>query len=190
VLSSKRLQKHPPHKLERDIVFVGLSIVAALFILYSGILESFLALTDQIHFLGSFIAGLFFTSAFTIAPASVAIAKLAATVPPFTLAFFAALGAMVGDLLIFLFIRDSLVDDIKALIDIPEYRKIRHVFRMRIFRWVVPLVGALIIVSPLPDEIGLAMMGFSRVKTSVMMPITFVLNFIAVLLIIGLVNIF
>jgi hypothetical protein len=182
--------KHSPQKIRRDLFLVVLSIIFAAVILQTGILEFFLNSTQQIEMLGSFIAGIFFTSVFTIAPASVAIAKLAATVPPLTLAFFGAFGAMIGDLIIFLFIRDSLADDIMSLIHIPEYRKVRHVFRMRMFRWVVPLIGALIIVSPLPDELGLAMMGMSKVRTSVMLPVTFILNFIAILLVIGLVNVF
>ncbi|OGG78335.1 hypothetical protein A3A36_01445 [Candidatus Kaiserbacteria bacterium RIFCSPLOWO2_01_FULL_52_12b] len=55
------------------------------------------------------------------------------------------------------------------------------IFRPRLFKWLIPFVGALIIASPLPDEAGLAMMGLSKMKTSVFIPISFALNFLGIL---------
>ena len=49
-----------------------------------------------------------------------------------------------------------------------------------LFRFMTPLLGVLIIASPLPDEIGLALLGFSRAKTFQILPIAFIMNFIGI----------
>ena len=54
---------------------------------------------------------------------------------------------------------------------------------LRIFRWLIAFLGALIIASPLPDELGLTMMGFSKIKTSLFIPISFLLNSLGILII-------
>lgn len=57
------------------------------------------------------------------------------------------------------------------------------IFRLRIFRWSIAFLGALVIASPLPDELGLMMLGFSKIKTSFFVPISFLLNFLGILVI-------
>ena len=47
----------------------------------------------------------------------------------------------------------------------------------------MPLTGAIIIASPLPDELGLAMMGLSRVPIAAFIPISYTMNFLGILLI-------
>ena len=50
-------------------------------------------------------------------------------------------------------------------------------------RWFLMGVGALIIALPLPDEIGLVMMGLSRMKARHLIPISFVLNSLGIALV-------
>jgi hypothetical protein len=189
VVTKTRLRKKHSHpKIARDLLIIVVSVILALFLVKGGAIEYFISLIQGQVFLGSFIAGIFFTSLFTIAPASIALAKISLTASPLLVAFWGALGAMIGDLLLFLFIRDSLAEDLLELIKNPEYKRIRGVFKLRLFRWFIPLLGALVIISPLPDELGLALMGFSKVKTKVMLPLTFALNFLGILLIFAIAN--
>jgi hypothetical protein len=176
-------QKHSNKKLVRDLFIVAISIFIAVEILQLGIINSIVLTTGKLQYLSSFVAGLFFTSAFTLAPASVALAEIAKTTSPYVVALWGGLGAMIGDLIMFLFIRDSLAEDISMLLKHPYYKKITAIFRLRLFRRWVPFLGALVIASPLPDEIGLAMMGLSRVSLPLMLPITFVMNFLGILLV-------
>ncbi|KKR47070.1 MAG: hypothetical protein UT80_C0011G0001, partial [Parcubacteria group bacterium GW2011_GWC1_40_13] len=60
-------------------------------------------------------------------------------------------------------------------------KRLFSIFRPKLFKWLIPFIGALIIASPLPDEAGLAMMGLSKMKTSVFIPISFALNFLGIL---------
>jgi hypothetical protein len=46
--------------------------------------------------------------------------------------------------------------------------------------WLLPLVGAIIIASPLPDEPGVAMLGISKIRRWVFTVVVFFLNTIGV----------
>jgi hypothetical protein len=48
---------------------------------------------------------------------------------------------------------------------------------------VLPVVGAVIIASPLPDELGLALLGFSRIDRRYFFAISYTMNFIGIVLI-------
>lgn len=90
----------------------------------------------------------------------------------------AGLGAVIGDLLIFLFVRNRLSNNFFSFLrlrlkgnDVAD--KLSENGFTRIF---LPIIGAAVIASPLPDEIGVAMMGASRIKKRYFIPISYALN--------------
>lgn len=169
--------------LVRDLAIVALSVFAAVVLLESGVFAYLLIRFQEFRFIGSFVAGVFFTSIFTVAPATVIIVEIAKSgTPLWELAVFGGLGAMIGDLVIFRFVRDRISVDISTLI---QDRKGRwgKIFRLRSFKWVAAFFGAVVIASPLPDEAGLALMGFSKIKTVFFLPLSFVLNSAGILVI-------
>lgn len=168
--------------LIRDLAVVALSIFVAINLAESGAIERFLARTEGIAFLESFIVGMFFTSVFTTAPSIVALFEISQSTPLWEVAIFGALGAMIGDLLIFRFVRDRISQDIVELMRGKRGRWLR-VLKLKSFRWVAALSGGIIIASPLPDELGLTLLGFSKIKTKYFLPISFVFNSIGILII-------
>ncbi|OHA33175.1 MAG: hypothetical protein A2928_03100 [Candidatus Taylorbacteria bacterium RIFCSPLOWO2_01_FULL_45_15b] len=170
-------------RLKRDLFWVGVSIVFAIFLIKLGVLEEFLAATSGVKILASFIAGIFFTSVFTIAPASIALAELATSTNIYMVAFYGALGAMLGDLIIFFFIRDVFAVDLNGALMHSRFKKFARYLHLGFMRWAAPLLGALIIASPLPDELGLSLMGAAHMKTRYLIPVSFAFNFIGVLII-------
>ena len=94
-----------------------------------------------------------------------------------------AIGSVIGDLIIFRFVRDRISDDFIALFQQVKIKRLVHILHLEIFRFLTPFIGALLVASPLPDEIGLAMMGISKIKTRYFIPISYFLNFIGILLI-------
>jgi hypothetical protein len=171
------------YNLRRDIFLIGLSIVGTIFIVKYGFLDFILSASQGWTILSSFIAGLFFTSVFTISPASIAIAHLAQSIDPVTLALWGALGSMLGDLVIFSFIRDVFAEDIKGAIKASRFKRLLGSTHFGFLRWFGPILGALVIISPLPDELGLGLMGISRMKIRYLIPLAFVLNFIGIYII-------
>ncbi len=169
--------------IKEDIIAVGVSVLLAWFLISSGALSSFLASTDAGRIFESFVIGIFFTSAFTLAPAAIFLAELSQTISPWAVALFGALGAMCGDLILFLFIRDRLASDIEALFPKSAVHHFLNSFHLGFWKWLAPILGALIIASPLPDEFGISLLGLSRVRVAVLLPVAFVMNFLGILLI-------
>ena len=177
-------RKHSRSRLRRDVAIIFLSVIVAILLVKTDALKSVLRSAEEIKILSSFIVGLFFTSVFTTPVSIVALGEISLTTPLFLVAFFGACGAVVGDLIIFLFIKDSLTEDVNELLKMSHsYRRLHHIFKFRIFRFLTIFLGALIIASPLPDELGLAMMGISKMKLSVFVPVSFIMNFLGILLI-------
>jgi len=167
-----------------DVLIIVISIIVAAVLVRTDILTNVLASTKGFQFLGSFIAGLFFTSIFTTAPAIATLGEIARFNSILPVALAGAMGAVVGDLLIFRFIRDRFSEHLLELFGHQHTgKRIRALFRLRLFRWVSLFVGGLIIASPLPDELGISLFGFSKAKTSWFVPLSFTFNFIGIVLI-------
>src|SRR3989344_4182601 len=168
--------------LLRDVGIIALSVLLAVFLYSSGTLQILVNKTETLPFLGSFLAGIFFVSIFTAAPATAAFAVLAQSEPLISLALIGGLGALLGDYLIFRFVKSNLSEDLMYLMHKIDPERIK-IFRSKIFGWLIPFIGALIIASPLPDEIGLVMLGLSKIKTAVFLPLSFALNSIGIFII-------
>lgn len=178
--AQKKLHRAKMGNLWRDLVIIALGILITLLLVKMGALGKILTATQEQAYIGSFIAGIFFTSVFTLAPASIALAVVSHYTSAYTVAMWGALGAMMGDLLLFLFIRDIFADDIEGIAVVRKWKKVLMRPHLGFFRFLMPIVGALIIASPLPDELGLALLGFSRTKTIFILPITFAMNYIGI----------
>jgi uncharacterized membrane protein YdjX (TVP38/TMEM64 family) len=100
-----------------------------------------------------------------------------------TLAAYGAFGAMLGDVAIFFFIKDVFSEDVRGAIKASRFKRILSKTHFSFLRWFGPLVGALVIASPLPDEIGLSLMGVSKMKVRYLIPMTLVMNFVGIYLI-------
>lgn len=169
------------NNLMRELAIIVFSIIIAVIMVKTGVLKSLFVSTQEIKFIGSFIAGIFFTSIFSAAPATVVLAEIAQSNSIFWVAFFGGIGALVGDLVIFRFIKDTLAEDFNRLIKKIKSERLATIFRLKLFKWLIPFLGALVVASPLPDELGLMMMGLSKMKTSLFVPLSFLLNFLGIL---------
>lgn len=176
-----------PYKARRhfihDLGVVAISIVVAILLAKSGIISELLARTAGSEILGALIAGFFFTSMFTTPPAIVALGQISVENSLWITALVGATGAVLGDFILFRFFRDEVAQDLQYLAKVTHVNRVAHIFHLQLFRWVMPFVGALIIASPLPDELGLAMLGLSRISTKKFFPITFIFNFIGIVII-------
>ena len=167
--------------LTEDIVIVILSIFAAVVLVETQILTRLLASAQEYKLFGSFFAGLFFTSIFTTTPSIVALGEISQMQPVLHVAFLGALGALIGDLIIFRFIKDRLSDHLMEMMKhqiAGTKLKFRH--HLTFFRYVTFFIGALIIASPLPDEIGIGLLGLSKMNMKWFVPVAFIGNFIGI----------
>lgn len=170
--------------LLHDVLLIVISISVAVALTKTGVLAKVLTSTEELEFLGSFIAGLFFTSVFTTAPAIVTLGEIARANSILPVALFGAAGAVIGDLVIFRFVRDTLAEHVLELVRHRNRgRRIQVLFKRKLFRWLSFFVGGLIIASPLPDELGIGLFGFSNMKMLWFVPLSFFFNFFGIVLI-------
>lgn len=159
-----------------DIIFLSISIIFAFYILEAGIAHEFILSLGGLELLGVFIAGMFFTSIFTTAPSIILLGQFAETTPLLVLATFGGLGAVIGDYVIFRFVRDRMAEDLKYLLSFKVSSRFLRIFKTKLFHFFIPFIGAIIIASPFPDEIGIAMLGFSKIETRFFIILSFLLN--------------
>lgn len=129
------------------------------------------------------IVGFFFTSVLTVAPAAVALGEFSQDMPLLLVAGVGALGSVLADLIIFRLFRDHVADDIRALLYAGGVRKLSVLRRSKLMRRTLSVLGALIIASPLPDEIGIALMGASRMKPQTFIMVAYAMNALGILLV-------
>jgi hypothetical protein len=132
----------------------------------------------KLGYFGAFLAGIMFPSTFTFVPATTAIVLLAGTeLNPVVVALTAASGAMIGDYLILRFVEEKVAYELKpiaARLGIPSL--ISYLQYRRQTNWLVRVLGAVIVASPGPDEIGIGMMGVSRISRKWFLVICYMLN--------------
>lgn len=168
-------------KLVEDAALTFLSVLVAFTLVKTGLIGDFLSKIRAFDVIGSFVAGAFFTSVFTVAPATVILGEIARSNLLWLTALVGATGAMLGDLVVFRFFRDRLAEDFLFLFGKPKSQRLKFAAHSRVFKWIMPLFGALIIASPLPDELGLALFGITKTKLRIFIPLSFAMNFFGIL---------
>lgn len=176
---SRRKQKS---HLGKNIVIVLAGVLVAVLLDATGVFDSILEITAEGRLISSFIAGLFFTSFLTTAPAILALGKIgAASTSLLPVALIGGLGALIGDLLIFSLVKNEIANDARNIICHSASKRIAGICTGRIFRFLTPVLGALIIASPIPDEVGLSLLGFSRVPLKIFIPLSYIMNTLGIL---------
>lgn len=169
-----------------NLTFLGISVILAIFLSCYEPSHTLLLHLGQLGYVGAFFGGVLFVSTFTVAIGAVILLVLAEFLSPIEIGLVAGLGAVMGDLLIFRFIQDNMVGEITHLFSkIDKKHRVRHLFHSKYFSWTLPVVGAIIIASPLPDEIGVSLMGISRMNTAQFLTLTFILNAIGIFLVVS-----
>ncbi len=141
--------------------------------------EQFQYLLHHLHgwgYLGAFIAGILYVLSFTAALSIVILISLAEQYSPLEVALLAGLGAVIGDMIIFRFVRDKLKDEMTILYKMFGGNHVTKLLNTPYFGWMTPLIGALIIASPGPDEIGVSLLGLSKMSQTAFMGVSFFLN--------------
>jgi len=160
----------------KNTTLLILGLIILFYFADSHIVQTTISKIGELGYLGAFLTGIFFVSTFTVVPAMYVLYVLADKLNPLEVAIWAGLGALLGDYLIFRFLKDRIFEELK-----PIFLKLGGSYLVRIFRtpyfaWFVPLVGAAIIASPFPDEAGIGILGLSKLKNWQFILLSFFLN--------------
>jgi uncharacterized membrane protein YdjX (TVP38/TMEM64 family) len=170
----------------KNFTLLIVSFVFAYFLSEYEPFHSFLLNLGDYGYIGAFIAGILFVSTFTVATGAVILLVLAEKLSPLEIGLIAGLGAVLGDFAIFRFIKDNLVEEAREIYNkIDSKHHITKILHTKYFGWTLPVVGAVIIASPFPDEIGVSLMGISKMKTYQFLILSFLLNALGIFLIVS-----
>ena len=169
----------------RNLAILFLGIIFSIFLSRYEPFHNLLLNLGEFGYIGAFIAGLLFVISFTASTGAVILFVLAERLSPLELGLIAGLGAVVGDFTIFRFVKDNLIEEVKPLYQRFGGNHLNHVLHSKYFHWTLPVIGAILIASPLPDEIGVSLMGISKMKTYQFLIISLILNFIGIFLIVS-----
>lgn len=149
--------------------------------LKTGYMHNLIGNVLPFRFIAEILAGVFYTS-FLTSPLSLGmLVVLGESNNPVITAMLAGLGAILGDLLIIKIFRDRLSSDFKFLSKrIGQGTNFLKRFHLD---FIIPFIGAIIVASPLPDELGLIMLGVSKLKYGQIALLSYVLNTAGILLI-------
>lgn len=133
--------------------------------------------------LGVFIAGIMFTSFFTTAPAIALLALLSADFNPLVLGLVGGLGSLVGDWVILRVFEEKIAYELQPLVKKFGLGAFLRKIRRKKERERTLLLGMLVIISPLPDELGVALLGLSKFPAIQLFTIIYILNALGIMVI-------
>jgi len=161
-----------------------LSVILAFVLLFTGTFEIIISHLSQYGIFGGLVAGLLFPFTFTSASAGVFLVELGRFYNPLLIALIAGIGAMVSDLLMFRFLKEGIVDEIKligkVLLSIPTLQRMENLTKKKVWLWGIPFVASVLIASPLPDEIGIALFSMINFRPRYLSAISYLLNTIGI----------
>jgi hypothetical protein len=153
------------HWKYKNTALLCLSLIIFFLLAKHPLVDSSIKYIGNFGYLGAFFVGILFVSIFTVAPAGAVLFHLADKLNPLGIALAAGTGGVVGDYLIMKYLKDKVFYELKPVFMNHGGKPLKKLFKTPYFAWIVPIVGALIIMSPFPDEVGLGLLGMSKVKT-------------------------
>ncbi len=178
----KRIKNRHRHHHYKNIALVLAGILCAWLLSRAEGFHEILLHFGGFGYLGAFVAGLLFVSTFTLPTGYLLLLIFAEKYSAIEIGIIAGLGAVLVDTLIFRSFRGQLVDELKDLDTRFGGSHLKHLLHTKYFSWSLPFLGAIIIASPLPDELGISLLGLSKMNTSQFMVVSFIMNFLGIIL--------
>ncbi|MCB0070665.1 MAG: hypothetical protein KDE20_04370 [Caldilineaceae bacterium] len=170
----------------KNMTYLLLGVLYAFALFRSPSFRMFLTGLGEFGYIGAFVGGMLFVSTFTFSIGTAILVTLTKSLHPVEIGLIAGMGAVAGDYLVFQFVRDrGVVSEVQHFFSYVGGRHLMHLFHTKYFAWTLPVVGAIIIASPLPDELGVSLMGISRMKPRNFLLLSLFLNSIGIFLIVS-----
>lgn len=177
-----------------NLILLGISIVVAITLMYFGIFELLLGRLGNFGYIGAFIAGILFPITFTSPIAAVALFYLGEHYNFLTIAGMGAVGAVLGDVIIFHFIKGGIMTEIEEIREEykeahpvhghrERHRELVKLFHSKPFHALALFLGAIFILAPGPDEFGIAIFASYNVDMRKFIPLSLALNAVSVLIV-------
>lgn len=160
-----------------------ISVLVAIVLSQNETFKNWLLNLGSLEYIGALLAGMIFVSSFTAAISIVVIGIMAQNINPIALGLIGGVGAVIGDYLIFKLVRSHLQDELSMLFGKEGTSYVKTVLRSRYIAWMLPLLGVAIIASPLPDELGVSLLGIAQISEARFILISYISNAVGILMI-------
>lgn len=160
----------------KHTTWIIIGLIVFILLLDTSFMTTILGFVGSLAYLGAFLSGLLFVSLFTAVPAVILLLSFA-DLNILVVALIAALGAMIGDYLILRYVEYEVAYELKPLayrFGIPQ--TVGYLQGRKSTLGLVRLLGAGIIASPLPDEIGIGLLGMSKMRRPAFLAVCYLLN--------------
>lgn len=162
---------------------VFISVLLAIILAQNQIFKDWLLHLGSLEYIGALLAGMLFVSSFTAAISIVVIGIMAENLNPMALGLIGGVGAVIGDYLIFKLVRSHLQGELAMLFGKDGTSYVKTLIRSRYIAWMLPIIGVFIIASPLPDEMGVSLLGISKISEAKFILISYISNAVGILMI-------
>ncbi len=173
-------REHHKKHTYTNLLLLALGIAATFILAKTPAFASLLLSLGHFAYLGAFVAGVLFVCTPTTTIGALMLVILSKQIPILPLCLTAGFGAVAADLAMFHFVRDDLFVELEDIYNQMHGRKLSHIFHSKLFRWTLPVIGAVIIASPLPDELGVGLMGISKLSAWRFSLLSWVLNSVGI----------
>ena len=161
-------------KIENFVLLI-VSIVIAYFLLNSIEIRSFIDEIGRYIYLLVFAIGFFFDYGFLTAPCISILYLISKKIDPLSIAMIASLSATISNLLIFSFVKFSLVTEIELMAKEMNI-KTKKLKINKSWSFLIPAISGFLIASPLPDEINASLFESVEYDISKTLIISYVFN--------------
>jgi len=164
-------------------------VVITLNLVETEIFSQFLMRLGDYGYLSAFVAGMMFSSTFTITIGGLILLALVGKLSAIEIGLIAGLGAMFNDFLMLKFVKSELKKELCDLYNTMDKELcLEEKLHLKYLTWTMPIIGGLIMISPLPDEIGVGLLGLSKMKTYKFALISYCLHTTGIILLVSLVS--
>lgn len=159
-----------------DFLIIIFVIFLSFLLVFTNIEETILSNFENHKWVAYLLGGVFSVNFITAFPAYAFLTKVVTPDNFYLILFCLAIGSLIGDLLIFNFVKFRLIESLLHLFDHNPFvlKIVRN--KNKWIRGILLLTGFFIIASPFPDELAVLLIGFAHLKNKYFIPISFLLN--------------
>lgn len=165
-------------------MILALSIVGAFVLSQQGFFRNGLLSLGVFGYLGAFMGGILFTSSFTVFFSLAILTTLSGELSLIPMVLIAGFGALVGDHIFLRFFKDEIIKDLEPIYEQFGGSHLHKILHTKYFTWTLPVIGAAIIATPLPNEIGISLLSLGNMSRPKFLLISYCLNTLGILIIV------
>ena len=163
------------------LLLLLLTFIIAYFIFRGRAYLPFHNTLQSLGYVGNFIVGIFFSYGFTAASATAILLILAKAQNIILGGLIAGFGALIGDLVVFKFVRYSFMDEIDKLSKEKLFHTTNNKAHKLFRKYFIAFFACFIIASPLPDEIGVSLLAsITKISTKSFSLLSYTLNTVGI----------